>query len=217
MFVPQVINSRPPSARDEPRAHKRKASVLGSSSASIVKMTLPFGDTVTCLAICEDPDDAEESLGEVSKTSMSSMSMSRAEASSSMGSTSMASSLNLPPSPRGSRSQSYFAAGSINKHVRLYDLRTGHLRQTFITSSPVACIALPRLHGRTKLVVGTFNGRMLCFDAEQGEPGPQLDMLCYSGEPLSAIAVSNSLTPSSKPSEGELVAVGGEVHEVRVG
>ena len=211
LLVPQVINSRPPSARDEPRAHKRKASVLGSSSASIVKMTLPFGDTVTCLAICEDPDDAEESLGEASKTST------RAEASSSMGSTSMASSLNLPPSPRGSRSQSYFAAGSINKHVRLYDLRTGQLRQTFITSSPVACIALPRLHGRTKLVVGTFNGRMLCFDAEQGEPGPQLDMLCYSGEPLSAIAVSNSLTPSSKASEGELVAVGGEVHEVRAG
>ena len=48
LLVPQVINSRPPSARDEPRAHKRKASVLGSSSASIVKMTLPFGDTVTC-------------------------------------------------------------------------------------------------------------------------------------------------------------------------
>ena len=200
----QVINSRPPSALDEPGIHKRKGSVvpLSTISAGIVKMTLPFGDTVTCLAICEDPENAEESLNEVSVSTAS---------------TSMASS-SVSASPRSPRSPTYFAAGSINKHVRLYDLRTGHLRRTFITSSPVACIAMSKLHGRTKLVVGTFNGRILCFDAEKVDGSPDLDIPTYSGEgagSLSAIAVSNALTPASRPNEGELLAVGGEVHEVR--
>lgn len=45
---------------------------------------------------------------------------------------------------------------------------------------------------------------------QEGEEA-EVDFICFSGEPLSAIKLSKSLTPLSKPSDAELMAVGGQV------
>ena len=105
----------------------------------------------------------------------------------------------------------FFAAGGINKRVKLYDMQTGVERKTYVTSSQVACIALPRLNGRLKVVVGTFNGKVLGFDAalDLKLPMPaEIERLCHSGQPLAAMALS------ATASGVELLAVGGQVHEV---
>ncbi|KAL3932565.1 MAG: hypothetical protein SGPRY_000649, partial [Prymnesium sp.] len=158
--------------------------------ASIVKLRLALGDTVTCLAVCE------EHTCDASKE----------------------------PPPTSQKTRSFFAAGIINKRVRVYDLRTGEA----LVMSAAAALAVPHRQGAsrqlarllslqgttTKLILGTFNGRVMCFDLEQEGEEAEVDFICFSGEPLSAIKLSKSLTPLSKSSDAELMAVGGQVSEV---
>lgn len=77
--------------------------------ASIVKLRLALGDTVTCLAVCE------EHTCDASKE----------------------------PPPTSQKTRSFFAAGIINKRVRVYDLRTGEA----LVMSAAAALAVPHRLG----------------------------------------------------------------------
>ena len=62
-----------------------------------------------------------------------------------------------------------FAAGGINKWLRIYDLRSGSLLREIQADDSISCCQLVRLPpGKRAAVIGTFNGAIEIFDVDTG-------------------------------------------------